>query len=31
MSPRGTALTHRVAVDAQLADTKILMIDAQAP
>ena len=29
MSPRGTALTHRVAVDAQLADTKILMIDAQ--
>ncbi|MGE5199943.1 MAG: hypothetical protein ACM3H9_09910 [Rhodospirillaceae bacterium] len=29
MSPRGTALTHRIAVDAQLAGTQVLMIDAQ--
>jgi hypothetical protein len=29
MSPRGTALTHRIAVDAQLAGTQILMIDTQ--
>jgi hypothetical protein len=26
-SPRGTALTHRIAVDAQLAGTQVLMID----
>jgi hypothetical protein len=29
MSPRGTALTHRIAVDAQLAGTQVLMIDGQ--
>jgi hypothetical protein len=29
MSPRGTALTHRIAVDAQLVGTQILMIDTQ--
>ena len=29
MSPRGTALTHRIAVDAQLAGTQVLMIDTQ--
>jgi hypothetical protein len=29
MSPRGTAFTHRIAVDAQLAGTQILMIDTQ--
>jgi len=29
MSPRGTALTHRIAVDAQLAGTQVLMIDNQ--
>lgn len=29
MSPRGMALTHRIAVDAQLAGTRVLMIDAQ--
>lgn len=29
MSPRGTALTHRIAVDAQLAGTRVLMVDAQ--
>jgi hypothetical protein len=29
MSPRGTALTHRIAVDTHLADTKVLMIDTQ--
>jgi hypothetical protein len=29
MSPRGTALTHRIAVDAQLAGTQVLMVDAQ--
>ena len=28
-SPRGTALTHRIAVDAQLAGTQILVIDTQ--
>jgi hypothetical protein len=28
-SPRGTALTHRIAVDAQLAGTQILLIDTQ--
>ncbi len=27
LSPRGTALAHRIAVDAQLAGTQILMID----
>lgn len=26
LSPRGTALTHRIAVDAQLAGTRVLMI-----
>jgi hypothetical protein len=29
LSPRGTALTHRIAVDTQLAGTQVLMIDAQ--
>jgi len=29
MSPRGTALTHRIAVDAQFAGTQVLMIDTQ--
>jgi len=29
MSPRGTALTHRIAVDAQFAGTQVLMIDGQ--
>src|SRR5512137_2065566 len=29
LSPRGTALTHRIAVDSQLAGTRVLMIDAQ--
>jgi hypothetical protein len=29
MSPRGTALTHRIAVDAQLAGTQVLVIDTQ--
>ena len=29
MSPRGMALTHRIAVDAQLAGTRVLMLDAQ--
>lgn len=29
LSPRGTALTHRIAVDTQLAGTRVLMIDAQ--
>ena len=29
LSPRGTALTHRIAVDAQLAGTQVLVIDAQ--
>src|SRR5512143_4064184 len=29
MSPRGTALTHRIAVDAQLAGTQVLVIDGQ--
>jgi len=29
MSPRGTALTHRIAVDAQFAGTRLLLIDAQ--
>jgi hypothetical protein len=29
MSPRGMALTHRIAVDAQLAGTRVLMIDTQ--
>ena len=29
MSPRGTALAHRIAIDSQLADTRILMIDSQ--
>jgi hypothetical protein len=29
MSPRGMALTHRIAVDAQLAGTRVLMIDSQ--
>jgi hypothetical protein len=29
MSPRGTAFAHRIAVDAQLAGTRILMIDSQ--
>ena len=29
MSPRGTALTHRIAVDAQLAGTQLLLIDSQ--
>jgi hypothetical protein len=28
-SPRGMALTHRIAVDAQLAGTQVLVIDAQ--
>lgn len=28
-SPRGTALTHRIAVDDQLTDTRVLMIDTQ--
>jgi len=27
LSPRGTALAHRIAVDAQLAGTQVLMID----
>ncbi len=29
LSPRGTALTHRIAVDAQLAGTQVLLIDTQ--
>jgi len=29
MSPRGTALTHRIAVDAQFAGTRLLLIDTQ--
>src|SRR5512139_4074094 len=29
LSPRGTALAHRIAVDAQLAGTQVLMIDTQ--
>ena len=29
LSPRGTALTHRIAVDVQLAGTQVLVIDAQ--
>jgi len=29
LSPRGTALAHRIAVDSQLAGTQVLMIDAQ--
>ena len=29
LSPRGMALTHRIAVDAQLAETRVLIIDAQ--
>ena len=29
MSPRGTALTHRIAVDAQFAGTQVLMVDGQ--
>jgi hypothetical protein len=29
MSPRGTALAHRIAVDAHLAGTRVLMVDAQ--
>ena len=29
MSPRGTALTHRIAVDAQFAGTRLLVIDTQ--
>lgn len=29
MSPRGTALAHRIAVDAQLAGTQVLMIDGE--
>lgn len=28
-TPRGTALTHRIAVDAQFAGTRVLMIDAK--
>jgi hypothetical protein len=29
LSPRGTALTHRIAVDAQFAGTQVIMIDTQ--
>jgi hypothetical protein len=29
MSPRGTAFTHRIAVDAQFAGTRILLIDTE--
>jgi hypothetical protein len=29
MSPRGTAFTHRIAVDAQFAGTQVLVIDTQ--
>jgi hypothetical protein len=29
LSPRGTALTHRIAVDAQFAGTQVLVIDTQ--
>ena len=29
LSPRGTALTHRIAVDAQFAGTQVLVIDIQ--
>jgi hypothetical protein len=29
LSPRGTALTHRIAVDAQFAGTQVLLIDTQ--
>lgn len=29
LSPRGTALTHRIAVDAQLAGTQVLLIDTE--
>ncbi len=28
LSPRGTALTHRIAIDAQLAGTRVLVVDA---
>jgi hypothetical protein len=29
MSPRGTALTHRITIDAQLTETRIIIIDGQ--